>query len=67
MLGLVVATTVVAMREKKARAAAIKKMTPQPVATEASSMPIPSAEDGFGEQDPLGAFGGDGFDDATFK
>lgn len=67
MLGLVIATTVVAMREKKARAAAIKKMTPQPLETEASGSPIASAEDGFGEQDPLSAFGGDGFDEATFK
>lgn len=68
MLGLVVATTVVAVREKKARAAAIKKMTPQPLEAETSGMPLPSAADGFGEQDPLAGFGGgDGFDDSTFK
>ncbi len=71
MLGLVIATTVVAMREKKARTAAIKKMTPQPLDSTATSMPIASAADGFGDQDPLSSFGGAtdmaAFDDNSFK
>lgn len=68
MLGLVVAVTVVAMREKKARQAAIKKMTPQPLEGGKGS-PIPSADDGFGQQDPLAGFDGNAasFDEAAFK
>ena len=69
MLGLVVATTVVAMREKKARQAAIKKMSPQPLDS-GSTSPIPSADDGFGQQDPLDAFEGGqaaAFDEEAFK
>ncbi len=68
MLGLVVATTVIAMREKKARQAAIKKMTPQPLDSGTGS-PIPSAEDGFGQQDPLSDFAGSEatFDEEAFK
>jgi len=69
MLGLVVTTTVVAMREKKARTAAIKKMSPKPL-DGGSASPIPTADDGFGQQDPLAGFDGSGteaFDDAAFK
>lgn len=68
MLGLVVTTTVVAMRESKARQAAIKKMKPTPGAGESVS-PIATADDGFGQQDPLDAFGGSeaAFDEEAFK
>ena len=70
MLGLVVATTVVAMREKKARSAAIKKITPKPIDGGMSS-PVATAEDGFGQADPLDSFGAEaglsGFDQGTFK
>jgi hypothetical protein len=57
MLGLIIATSVVAMREKKARDAAIQKMKPKNMPGAAGG-PIISAEDGFGQADPL-----DGFDD----
>lgn len=68
MLGLVIATTVVAMREKKARQAALQKMNPQPLGA-SSVNPMASVDDGFGQQDPLAGFDGDAasFDDATFK
>lgn len=68
MLGLIVAVSVVAMREKKARQIAIKKMTPQPIDSGAGS-PLPSADDGFGQQDPLAGFDGSQstFDEAAFK
>ncbi len=68
MLGLVITTTVIAMREKKARTAAIKKMTPQPIAG-GSQEAIPAAlDDSFGEQDPLDSFGADAaFDEDAFK
>lgn len=68
MLGLIVATTVVAMRESKARQAAIKKMKPTAAAGESMS-PIATADDGFGHQDPLDAFGGSEatFDEEAFK
>lgn len=56
MLGLVIAVSVVAMREKKARDAAIKKMKPQG-APEMAESPTISAEDGFGQADPLDGFG----------
>ena len=68
MLGLIVAVSVVALREKKARQTAIKKMTPQAIDNGAGS-PLPSADDGFGQQDPLAGFDGSqsSFDEAAFK
>jgi hypothetical protein len=68
MVGLVVATCVVAMRENKARAAAVKKMTPQPIDENATDMPD-AIDDGFGETDPLDSFGGEvaSLDEDAFK
>jgi hypothetical protein len=70
MLALIVATTVVALREKKAREAAVKRMKPQPVDMgSADSMPD-SIDDSFGEPDPLDSFGEPGvaaFDEDSFK
>ena len=68
MLALVIATSVVAMRENKARQAAIKKMNP--AATEPAASPIATADDGFGQQDPLAGFdesGSASFDEEAFK
>ncbi len=68
MLGLVGTTTFVAMREKKARTAAIKKMTPPP-ASSGTSDAMNNSMDGFGEQDPLDSFGSEvaAFDEDAFK
>ncbi len=68
MLGLIVTTTVVAMREKRARNAAIKKMTPQ-ISGSGSASPVASNDDGFGQQDPLAGFGDEAaaFDEGAFK
>lgn len=70
MLGLVIAVSVVAMREKKARDAAMKKMKPQGAPGVAES-PIVSGEDGFGQADPLDGFGDPAevgaFDEDSFK
>ncbi len=69
MLGLVIAVGVVALREKKARDAAMQKMKPQGMPEMASS-PTISAEDGFGQDDPLDGFGDpaeiDAFDEDAF-
>lgn len=60
MLGLVIATVVVAMREKKARTEALKKLSPQPIADDpAEGGGMLNPEDGFGEPDPLDSFGTD--------
>ena len=70
MLGLVVVTSVVAMKEKKARDAAIKKAKPQNMPG-AGVGPTISAEDGFGQSDPLDGFGDPAevgsFDEDAFK
>lgn len=60
MLGLVAATTTVAMREKKAKAAAMKKFAPQPLDGSPADESMEPA--GFGEPDPVDSFGMD--DDA---
>ncbi|MEO8269054.1 MAG: hypothetical protein ABI557_05000 [Aureliella sp.] len=70
MLGFVIATSVVAIREKKARDAAMQKLKPKsPAAGEAA--PLVSAEDGFGQVDPLDGFGESAevgaFDENAFK
>lgn len=69
MLGLVIAVSVVAMREKKARDAAIQKMKPK-VTPDMAHSPTISAEDGFGQADPLDGFGDpgevDAFDEDAF-
>ncbi|MCA9125815.1 MAG: hypothetical protein KDB22_01975 [Planctomycetales bacterium] len=54
MLGLVVTTIVVAMREKKAQAQAIKNLAPQPLGEDPTGGDMMS--DGFGEADPLDSF-----------
>lgn len=70
MLGLIVATSVIAMREKKARDAAIQKMKPQNLPN-MDAGPMVSAEDGFGQADPLDGFGDPAemgaFDEDAFK
>lgn len=54
MLGLVTATIVAAMREKKARVKAVKSIEPQPLGDEIND---DSMEAGFGEADPVDSFG----------
>ncbi len=70
MLGLIIAVSVVAWREKKARDAAMQKMKPQNMSGVASA-PTVSAEDGFGQADPLDGFGDPAevgaFDEDVFK
>ncbi|MCA9134667.1 MAG: hypothetical protein KDA45_15975 [Planctomycetales bacterium] len=72
MLGLIVATVVTSMREKKAQAAAREKLRPKPLAAD-GSVDMPGAEDdGFGEADPLSSFGDEAgevaaLDENTFK
>ncbi len=70
MLGLIVATTVVGLREKKARDAAIKKMRPQTMPDMGMSHAA-SEEEGFGQADPLDGFGDpnevSAFDEQSFK
>lgn len=46
MLGLVIATSVVAMREKKAREAAMQKLKPKSLPA-GDAVPMVSSEDGF--------------------
>lgn len=61
MLGLIIATLVAALREKKARATAVAQMQPQPLgdgSAQADPM-MAGAEEGFG------APAGDGFGDAA--
>ncbi|MEZ6136504.1 MAG: hypothetical protein R3C53_16535 [Pirellulaceae bacterium] len=52
MLALVIATAIAALREKSARAKAMKAMAPQPQPL--ADEPVPA--DGFGEADPLDGF-----------
>lgn len=70
MLGLIIAVSVVALREKKARDAAMQKMKPQGM-PDAGAEPTLSAEDGFGQADPLDGFGDPAevgaFDEDAFK
>ncbi len=70
MLGLIIATSVVGLREKKARDAAMQKLKPKNLPA-GDAAPLVSAEDGFGQADPLDGFGepsGVGaFDEDTFK
>jgi hypothetical protein len=57
MLGLVIATTVIALREKKARNEALKKMQPQPIGPGMDPGADPmAADEGFGEPE-MGDFG----------
>ncbi len=56
MLGLVIATSVVAMREKKARDLAMQKLKPKNLPA-SEAVPLVTAEDGFGQADPLDGFG----------
>jgi cbb3-type cytochrome oxidase subunit 3 len=57
MLGLVIAVSVVAFREKKAQAAARKNMALQ---SQAMDQQLDSSfDDGFGEPDPVDSFGTD--------
>ena len=75
MLGLVVATVVASMREKKARSKAMQSMTPQPMDVGISMAEDEGASDGFGADDAFDAFGQSAsqepefsaFDDDTFK
>ncbi len=67
MLGLIVATTVVGLREKKARDAAIKKLKPK-MTPDMGVSPVGMEEDGFGQADPLDGFGEENaFDEQSFK
>ena len=58
MLGLVIATVVAAIREKKARTAALKNLAPQPLDA-AECEGESAASEGFGEADPVDSFGTD--------
>ncbi|MFK7735430.1 MAG: hypothetical protein AB8B50_05340 [Pirellulaceae bacterium] len=63
MLGLVVATIVVAMKESSARKKALAKMQPQGLGVDMEPGSDPMAmDDGFGEAD-----GSAGFDENEFK
>ena len=63
MLGLVIATTVVAMQESSARKKALAKMQPQGLGVDMEPGADPMAMDeGFGEAD-----GDAGFDENAFK
>ena len=66
MLALVVATSVIAFREKKAREEALKKMQPQPLdpGLDPDADPM-QAEEGFGEPEMEGF--GDELDQADFS
>ncbi|QDV23316.1 hypothetical protein [Aureliella helgolandensis] len=55
MVGLIVATIVVARKEKKARLALAKPTTPQPLTDSPGGLADPASE-GFGEQDPVAGF-----------
>jgi len=70
MLGLVIVTSVVAMREKKARDAAMQKLKPKSLPV-GGAAPLVSSEDGFGQADPLDGFGdpaeAGAFDEDAFK
>lgn len=58
MVGLVVTTIVVALREKKARAKAVQQMAPQPLETEGGEQEGFGDElEGFDDQEPLDSFG----------
>ncbi len=62
MTGLVVATCVVAIRERNARAKAVKELAPQPLDIEGGeSAADDGVQDGFGDVD--GGFDADGGDD----
>lgn len=53
MLGLIIATGVAALREKKARASAATAMQPQPMGEDLIATPE-AADDGFGDAaDPM--------------
>lgn len=63
MLALVISTIVVAMREKKAREKAMKKMAPQPLEDPALGDDPEAMDGGFGESDPVDSFGTDAAED----
>ncbi len=56
MLGLVLATAIVAWREKSTRAKAVKALAPQPIDMDADDAGM---HDGFGDADPVDNFGTD--------
>ena len=58
MLGLITATVVTALREKKAQAKAKAAMMPQPMDDPAG---VEHFGDGFAEPDPVDSFGGGEF------
>jgi hypothetical protein len=73
MLGLITATVVTAMREKKGREAVGKRLAKHGVQDSAGmGMAAPMMDDGFGASDPLDSFSSNdpnaaAFDEDAFK